>query len=674
MKAENTKEKKFSIKDLLKNISLVLSLTAIVVSGGICAMFGIKNNMLKTKNVELDKHNTQLSEQNILLDQQNSALNKQISDLNNVVDDLESTIDRYELQVSMVTYEVNGETWKAEIVQKGSEVRLQNYPDTATQVFRGWKIQGKDEIYRNYTVNESVKFVAVMENKDWVITAFNGPKNFSSNYIWNCGNNTYYSNFDEQYVLNPETSTWSKMEWNINITEFHVEKYGDSYYAFGEEEEDFFKLNTITNTWEKVEDIDHEYDNIYLWFSSYVWTVGDKVYSSTGNEHYVFNPESNTWSEKTWNGLENFMGSDIWTDGKDYYYSNSENQYYLDVETDTWLKMDWTGLTNFSVSNIWKMNGNYYYSKHDMQYVLDVDTHTWNTMVWQGLIYFSGEDIWENNGKYYWQKYSDSSEIEQYELDVDTLTWKPKYWNFENGCTLGGADVWSDGENYYVSNGTDQYILDVESRTWKPMVWNSNSDKINGTRIWSDGVNYYCSTDWDGTYILNKINNSWEPITWNVGISYDCIWVDGDKCYYSDGPKQYVLDRSTLTWKEQNWNGEMTSINGRCVWTDGEDYYYYENYEEYKLDRDTQSWVLFKERFSSYYGPRENSVFSISGKYYCIQSNRIHELDVEKHEWFEVNWIGLFSADEVSNLWTDGINTYCYSSHYKGNLVFVSSN
>ena len=91
-----------------------------------------------------------------------------------------------------------------------------------------------------------------------------------------------------------------------------------------------------------------------------VWTDGTDVYYSSGINQYVYDKETFTWSEKTWNGITNFDGRYVWTDGEKYYYSNGSEQYQLDKATSTWTEKIWTGLTSFYgyciCLNIWRWN------------------------------------------------------------------------------------------------------------------------------------------------------------------------------------------------------------------------------------------------------------------------------------------------------------------------------
>ena len=123
--------------------------------------------------------------------------------------------------------------------------------------------------------------------------AWSGATGFNGTNIWTDGDNIYYSNGSNQYVLNKATSTWSAKTWS-GLTSFAA---------------------------------------------PYIWTDGDNIYYSNDNDQYVLDKSTSTWSAKTWSGLTSFNGNLVWTDGDLYYYSNGNgNHYVLDkiVTGNTW--------------------------------------------------------------------------------------------------------------------------------------------------------------------------------------------------------------------------------------------------------------------------------------------------------------------------------------------------
>ena len=162
---------------------------------------------------------------------------------------------------------------------------------------------------------------------------------FRASGIWTDGQNIYYSNGSEQYVLNKETSTWAVKAWN-GLTSFKGE---------------------------------------------YVWTDGQNIYYSNASEQYVLNKETSTWTVKT--GLTNFYGEYVWTDGQNTYYSAGLKQYVLNKETLTWLEKTWNGDLNISDPDyIWTDGESYYYSYNSDQYKLDVSLFVGNSVAWADYI------------------------------------------------------------------------------------------------------------------------------------------------------------------------------------------------------------------------------------------------------------------------------------------------
>lgn len=220
--------------------------------------------------------------------------------------------------------------------------------------------------------------------------------------VWTDGDNTYYN---DDYVFNKATSTWSAKTWNGSTG-----------------------------------------------FSGYnIWTDGTNIYYSSGSEHYVLDKATSTWSVKTWNGLASFSGYSIWSDGTNIYYSDGSNQYVLDKATDTWSVKTWNGLTSFNGQDIWTDGVNIYYSHYNSQYVLDKATDTWSVKTWSSQpSHFYGNNVWSDGIDIYY-----SADTEQYVFDKTTGAWSVKTWDGLND--FSGQNVWvdTDGDIYFSS----QYAL-----------------------------------------------------------------------------------------------------------------------------------------------------------------------------------------------------------------------
>ena len=166
-----------------------------------------------------------------------------------------------------------------------------------------------------------------MFNNTWTVKTWSGLTTFDGVRVWTDGENIYYSNGTEQYVLDKSTSTWSEKVWS-GLTNFDGSK---------------------------------------------VWTDGENIYYSNRSStpiQYVLDKSTSTWSKKVWRGLTYFYGSDVWTDGDNIYYSEGSIQYVLDKATSTWTTKTWNGYRYFTGRHIWTDGDNIYYSEGSNQYVL----------------------------------------------------------------------------------------------------------------------------------------------------------------------------------------------------------------------------------------------------------------------------------------------------------------
>ncbi len=219
---------------------------------------------------------------------------------------------------------------------------------------------------------------------------------------------------------------------------------------------------------------------------------------------------------------------------------------------------------------------------------------------------------------------------------------------------FNGADVWSDGIDYYYSSATDQYVLDISTYTWHDMVWNGLS-AFAGSRVWSDGSKYYYSSG-SKQYVLNVSTHTWSVKTWNgyASLVGKDIWTDGIDFYYSDYPDQYVLDVTTSTWSKMIWNG-LSSYSGSGVWTDGINYYYSSSSGQYVLDIATHTWS--KMTWNGFSNISGANVWSDGVNYYYSVGSAQYVLDKSTHTWCEMTWSG-YSTLAGGQVWTDGTDRY----------------
>ena len=99
-------------------------------------------------------------------------LNGQIAEMSSdeladAIDDFQNTIDKYNYPLALVSFEINDEIKKVEVVKKSNDYILPDWADKETHYLFGWKIEGDDTVYEvlsNYNVEQSIMFSAVMKN------------------------------------------------------------------------------------------------------------------------------------------------------------------------------------------------------------------------------------------------------------------------------------------------------------------------------------------------------------------------------------------------------------------------------------------------------------------------------------------------------------------------------
>lgn len=387
-------------KPIVWIFALTMTVCATLVLSLSCISFSLQNTALKNEVGDLNN--------------KNSELNKQVQDLNNVIGDLQETVDFFEDQVALITYEVDGQVWKIDVAQVGEKIELPVAPDTATEIFNGWKVEGDDKVYAGtYEATAGVKFVADMFNPtevkgSWQPMEWNGNNNFSSSDVWTDGVNQYIG---LNYRLNKATNTWEEMTWNWE---------GEA-------------LSSLT--------------------ANFVWTDGQNCYYSNNENQYVLDMETNTWKSMQWNGLSNFRGDYVWEHAGKIYYSYTSHVFYsLDSSTHTWTDMNWDITTNFDGNNVWSNGMNCYYSSGSSQYKVDFENKKLISVTWTGVNSFSGSDIWTDGSNYYY-----SYENDHYVASIASTKWTKLDWSSEG--RVFGNSIWTDGTNYYYSSGSNQYVF-----------------------------------------------------------------------------------------------------------------------------------------------------------------------------------------------------------------------
>lgn len=525
-----------------------------------------------------------------------------------------------------VTFMVDDKKFETMIVPENNFASISSNPTKRGYEFIGWSLN-KTDIVNIYTIKitENTTFYA-MFNKiyEFETVEYKGLVNLTGQYVWNDGENVYYSYQEEQYEFNKETNTWTKKVWKglENFSGLFIWTDGvETYYSYNG---DNFVLNKNTSVWTK-----KTWSGLTKIDGRAIWSDGTNLYYTESGTHYVLNVETSTWTRKSWSGIgapfayyylwfadgyvyskntiskyyrlnvaedkweeitmvepDNYFNpSSIWVDGTDAYYGN----YKFNTTTNSWDKITWNGISGISKDYIWHdSENNLYYSNGSIHYEYNREINTWKLRTWQGVSSFNTSYIWATTNNIYF-----SNGNIQYVLDKETNTWIDKTWN---GLTsINASSIWTfEGKTYYMAS-TKYYILDESSSTWNLL--HSNGMSITDSKyIWQNGETVYYTML--GTYELNK-----ETMTWTQISDYDsniifgnCIWSDGENLYYSSVEEffstilgQYVFDKETNAWIETTWE-ELGDYSGRNVWTDGERIYYSLGYEQYVLNTETRTW------------------------------------------------------------------------------------
>ena len=109
---------------------------------------------------------------------------------------------------------------------------------------------------------------------------WNNFANITGEYVWTDGKDVYYSAYNQQYVLDTTTDTWTAKTWTA-LGSISSGFYGDK-----------------------------------------IWTDGENIYcspSSATGEHFILEVSTSTWRQSAFYGYAYFDASAIWTDGEEIY-------------------------------------------------------------------------------------------------------------------------------------------------------------------------------------------------------------------------------------------------------------------------------------------------------------------------------------------------------------------
>lgn len=527
--------------------------------------------------------------------------------------------------------------------------------------------------------------------------------------IWTDNNNIYCSGkFNDQsyeYILNPNTSTWSAQTWEgiTNIQTGKLFHYKEQvlycvYYDSATQNftTDYYTLNIGTNKWTK-----HNWpDGIYI-DPLDIWSDGNDYYCSSQDpfidnliDHYKLNQTSFTWEPITWTGLEDISipgGRSIWHFDNNVFYGftkrlttvNSDkvivdrkrldNNYQKVFSIQSKSYGDFIPKTFFADDNIqqaplqsntikgidvWrniKNNRLYYNDPTNSRYYYKQTSawldKTWNTPNNVKLLY--GRDIYTiDDNTYYTYSENDTATPISLQLTSDN-TWINKGWVL-NSVKMG-RKVWRTSNNSYYDS-TDIFFKDITE--FNKIDWVVPAGKgFGGDGIWSykneiyyngSGSSLHLTKDSNGNY-----TNVWENKQWNVQISGKYIWTDGTNVYYSEGTKQYKLNDSTLTWTEQPWTG-LTDFSGSYIWTDGTDIYFSEASRQYKLvgtDWIQQTWIGLGELYG-------NGIWKYNDSIYYSRAKSQYKLTKNTINWSSISW-GNLDSFQGYDIWYFNDKVYC---------------
>lgn len=516
----------------------------------------------------------------------------------------------------------------------------------------------------------------------------------STQFILSGGTTKYYN-----YVLNPDTSTWSSQTWegitNIQTTKLFYYKeqvlYCDSTA--------YYTLNIGTNKWTR-----------HIWrpngvdiIAKYIWSDGsDYYYLSPYGERYKLNQTSFTWEPITWTGLDdisNPTGQLIWHFDNNVFYGftkrlvtvNSDkvivdrkilnNNYQTVFSTQSKSYGDFIPKTFFADDNIqqtplpsntikgidvWRniKNNRLYYNDPTNSRYYYKQTSAWLDKTWDTpdnvkLLY--GRDIYTiDNTMYYTYSENDTTTPVNLQLVTDSV-WVNKQWGTSD--IRNGRKVWKTVNNTYYDSlykFTDQYDFNIK-------LW-TGLNSFMGRYIWEYNNNIYYSRDTE-QYRLERNRNNWTSIRWpgynKIIGSY--IWKTKNNIYYSYENEHYILKiypDSHVNWEQVTWTG-LTTFDGNHIWSDGNNTYYSDytvindqvTSQQYRLNEQLLKWESIT--WNGFNNLEGENVFTINNNIYYSSGGKIYKLTTESINWEEVSlFVGIAPSIYGEQIWHDGSDTY----------------
>ena len=269
---------------------------------------------------------------------------------------------------------------------------------------------------------------------------------------------------------------------------------------------------------------------------------------------------------------------------------------------------------------------------------------------WKNVIYANGKYKTNDGDLTDWKRVQYLDGKFRTDDTPQSRMWRERHWMGD--YPLPTSAMWTDGDNWYNSTTganmtvamAKQVVLDRSTNTWVKKQWNGLTD-FAGSFVWTDGTNIYWSDGYNH-YVLNKATSTWETKTWHWdGFSSTTpymhggnIWTEGNNIYYSSPGSdnyQFVLDTSNDTWYNKTWRGiDYSRLRGTYIWKD-----------------------------------ENNNV-------YCSEQSSHYKLNKATDTWETVTWSPTNLLRFASQIWTDGIHTYCKgsSSQYQDNYVLDPTN
>jgi len=593
---------------------------------------------------------------------------------------------------AVVSYQVDGKITGSEYVKHGETITLPTKPNTETEFYNGWKVDGVGDSFKKYTVTSDVVLVLDMTTDNaWVLTddidfKFNASS-FAGRYVWNCGQNVYFSEGNVQYFLNKSTYVWEPKTWN-GVTSFD----GDNVWTDGT---DYYLDSSYVldgDTWSRV-----TWNGLTSFSADNIWKAGDKIYYSSGETHYeLTNKSTRTWSAKTWTGLTSFDGKNVWGSSDKIFYSKlltvsngpygssgSAEHYVLNIATDTWSTTTVFGSSLFNGYSGWTMDGKIWYFneiyKSPTPYfsgyytAFNLETMSFTTSFSKQ---FYGYDVWSDGKNFYLSSavkytkfdnpYGQNATVGQYRIrnnELIPIMWKGLFsdnYSIINSAQYKGQksyEVYLQGDTLIVDYIGDLfcYLFDTKTSYGKQL-----GLSISPEYIWTDGLGYYYSYGSE-QYQWIECFGEWIPVTWSglTKIYSKYIWTDGTNTYYSDDDDQYIL-KENYTWEPMTWTG-LTSFYGYDVWTDGTNIYYSNYSTQYILDKKTHTWSQINWGGLTYF--ISSYIWTDGTDYYYSKGLSHYVLDKDTHTWSEMTWNGLTNF-QAKNVFEFQENIYVFSNGF----------